>query len=102
MEPSQRGRIAAAFQAYNAMETTRQRHFDYLNMLAEREKRFNLQSSEIEQRFLADLLADHDAQVKQFKLASDDLQQRSDEDFKALFAWLGEIEKRLAPLRESE
>ncbi len=102
MDALQRERVAEAFQAYSAMETTRQRHFDYLNMLTEREKRFNLQSSEIEQRFLADLLADHDAQVKQFKAASDALRQRSAEDFQALFAWLGEIEKNLSPIRQAD
>lgn len=102
MEPIQRSSVAAAFQAYNAMETTRQRHFDYLNMLAEREKRFNLQGSDIENAFLADLLADHDAQVKQFKAASDELRQRSEEDFKALFAWLGDIDKNLDPIRQSK
>lgn len=102
MDPQQRERIAEAFQAYSAMETTRQRHFDYLNMLTEREKRFNLQSSEIEQTFLSQLLADHDAQVKVFKAASDALRERSAEDFKAMFAWLGEIDKHLDPIRQAD
>lgn len=102
MDPSQRERIADAFQAYSAMETTRQRHFDYLNMLTEREKRFNLQSSQLEQDFLAGLLADHDAQVKQFKAASDALRAKSADDFQAMFAWLGEIEKKLAPIRQPD
>lgn len=102
MDPQQRERVAETFQAYSAMETTQQRHFDYLNMLTEREKRFNLQSSEIEQIFLAGLLADHDAQVKAFKTASDALRTRSADDFKAMFAWIGEIEKALAPIRQSE
>ncbi|MGB0865190.1 MAG: hypothetical protein ACPGSC_01700 [Granulosicoccaceae bacterium] len=102
MDPQQRERVSAAFQAYNAMETTRQRHFDYLNMLTEREKRYNLQSSEIEQGFLAGLLADHDAQVKAFKTASDALREQSAEDFQALFTWLGEIEKNLAPIRQAD
>lgn len=101
MDPQQRERVAEAFQAYSAMETTQQRHFDYLNMLTEREKRFNLQSSEIEQVFLAGLLADHDAQVKAFKTASDTLRAQSAEDFKVMFAWIGEIEKALVPIRQS-
>lgn len=102
MNPELRERVAEAFAAYNAMETTRQRHFDYLNMLTEREKRYNLQSSELEKGFLAGLLADHDAQVKAFKSASDALRQRSADDFQALFAWLGEIEQHLAPIRQSD
>ncbi len=101
MDSSQRERVADAFQAYSAMETTRQRHFDYLNMLTEREKRFNLESTDSEQSFLAELLLDHDAQVKTFKAASDELRGRSMEDFQALFAWLGEIEKNLSPIRDA-
>ena len=101
MEQAQRERVAGAFQAYSAMESTRQRHFDFLNMLTEREKRFNLESSELEQRFLAELLADHDMQVKRFKAESDALRASSAEDFQALFAWFGEIEKHLDPIRRA-
>ena len=42
MTPTQRIQAAAAFQAYNAMETTKQRHLDLMLAIDTRTKKFNL------------------------------------------------------------
>jgi len=102
MKDAQRKAAAAAWQAYNAMETTKRRHFDYLSARESAAKKFNLPASERETEMLASLLRDHDEQVKAFKAASQALRQSDPEAFNALWAYINEINEALAPLRERE
>ena len=91
MTPTQRIQAAAAFQAYNAMETTKQRHLDLMLAIDTRTKKFNLAASDAENAMFKKLLADHNNQVQQFKLESDTLKETHPETHLAMFQYLGEI-----------
>ena len=91
MTPAQRIQAAAAFQAYNAMETTKQRHLDLMVAIDKRGKKFNLTATDAEVDMLNRLLKDHDDQVEQFKLESDTLKSTNPEAHLAMFKYVGEI-----------
>ena len=91
MTPAQRIQANAAFQAYNAMETTKQRHLDLMLGIEKRGKKFNLKATEAEVEMLNRLLEDHDGQVEQFKLESDTLKSVNPEAHLAMFKYVGEI-----------
>ena len=97
MKSEHRTAATAAWQAYNAMETTKRRHLDYLSALESRGKRFNLPASDAENLMLKRLLIDHDQQVNTFKAASNALRETNPEAFDALWVYIGEINKALAP-----
>lgn len=80
---------SVALLAYNAMETTKRRHFDYLNMLESKRKKFNLEASSKEKALLGSLLADHDRTVKYFKTEAQLLQKASPEAHRSLFTYIG-------------
>lgn len=84
---------AEAMIAYNAMETTKRRHFDYLNMLESKRKKFNLEATSEETELLASLLRDHDQSVKSFKLQAGSLQSVSPESHLSLFKYIGMLNK---------
>ncbi len=89
-------------QAYNAMETTKQRHFDLMTALETKKKKFNLDPTEKESQLLKNLLRDHDSQVIAFKAASKILKQRDPEAHTALFEYIGEINTVLHDIRVAE
>ena len=91
MTPAQRIQASAAFQAYNAMETTKQRHLDLMLAIDKRAKKFNMTASEKEVDMLNCLLKDHDDQVEQFKLESDTLKSVNPDAHLAMFKYVGEI-----------
>ncbi|MDH3693507.1 MAG: hypothetical protein OER96_02920 [Gammaproteobacteria bacterium] len=90
------------WQAYNAMETTKQRHFDLLTAVETKKKNFNLDPTEKESQLLKNLLRDHDMQVSAFKSASDNLKQHDPDAHTALFAYIGEINTVLHDIRVTE
>ncbi len=102
MNAKQRQATEATWQAYNAMETTKRRHFGYLQALESRRNKFNIEPSEVENQLLARLLRDHDEQVTLFKLASDALRISNPEAFDALWAYINEINAALAPFESKE
>jgi len=51
---------ADAWQAYNAMESTKRRHFDWLEIIDNKKKNYNIDASEADKHMLACLLKDHD------------------------------------------
>ena len=102
MNDAQRKAAAAAWQAYNAMEATKRRHFDYLTARDSASKKFNLPPTERETEMLKGLLRDHDEQVKAFKTASQALRQSDPQTFDALWAYINEINQALEPLRDHE
>ncbi len=79
---------AAALIAYNAMETTKRRHFDYLNMLESKRKKFNLEATSQEKDLLDSLLQDHDHAVKTFKREAQSLQSASPASHLSLFQYI--------------
>lgn len=89
---------AAAFEAFNAMQTTKQRHYALLQRLDDKRTRFGLSPTEQEARLLDALLSDHDAQVKRFTNASKALKDESSEAHMALFQYIGALESALAPV----
>ena len=91
MSDKQRSDAADAWQAYNAMETTKQRHFDFLGLLERKKKNFNLDPTENDHTLLAQLLKDHDEQVNKFTVASKALKELHPETHIALFTYIGKI-----------
>jgi len=47
--------FAPVLRSYNAMETTKRRHFDYLSMLENKKKKFNLSATAEEELTLGNL-----------------------------------------------
>ena len=82
---------ADAFAAFNAMQTTKQRHYALLAQLDEKKRRYGLAPSARESARLADLLADHDAQVRRFTLAAAALKRQDGTGHRALFAYIGQL-----------
>jgi hypothetical protein len=85
------GIAALAWQAFNAMETTKRRHFSLLEVMDNRKKNYNIDPGEREKAMLACLLRDHDEQVRRFTEASLYLKSQDPEAHKALFVYIGEI-----------
>jgi len=79
------------WQAYNAMESTKRRHFDLLEVLDNKKKNYNLSPSEQDKTLLANLLKDHDEQVKRFTQASMALKRRDADAHMSLFAYISII-----------
>jgi len=82
---------AEAWQAYNAMETTKRRHFDLLEIVDNKKKNYNIDPTEADQYMLACLLKDHDEQVKRFTAASSALKQHDADAHLALFTYIGGV-----------
>jgi len=80
-----------AWQAYNAMQTTKQRHYELLEALETKKKKFNLDATPRDTVLLEHLLADHDAQVKRFTDASAALKLSNPNAHKTLFEYIGLI-----------
>jgi hypothetical protein len=102
MNEKQRQTAGAVWQAYNALETTKRRHFDYLQALESRRNKYNIEPSDAENQMLAQLLRDHDAQVTVFKLATEALRTSNREAFDALWAYINEINLALVPFERKE
>lgn len=88
-----RQRFALALRSYNAMETTKRRHFDYMTMLENKKKKFNLDATELEAEQLEHFLRDHHEEVQVFKQLCDDLKRSDGNAHKALFEYIGNLNK---------
>ena len=86
------------WQAYNAVATTKRRHFTYLQAMETRRNKFNIELSENENQMLTQLLRDHDEQVSAFKAASDRLRNANPKAFDALWIYINGINSTLDPL----
>jgi len=80
-----------AWQAYNAMETTKRRHFDFLEVLDSKKKNYNIDATEKDGLLLACLLRDHDEQVKRFTRESLILKDLDINAHTSLFAYIGGV-----------
>lgn len=85
------GVAVQAWQAFNAMETTKRRHFACLEILDEKKKNYNIDPTEADKQLLACLLKDHDEQVKRFTAASQQLKLANGSAHEALFVYIGAI-----------
>lgn len=85
------GCAALCWQAYNAMETTKRRHFDLLEIIDSKKKNYNIDSTAADQHRLRCLLRDHDEQVKRFSAASMTLKNSDAKAHAALFVYIGAI-----------
>lgn len=91
----------AAYRSYNAMETTKRRHFDYLTLLERKKKKFNLDPTAEETELLRLLLRDHDEEVRSFKCRCDSLKSSDPPAYTALFEYLAQINNMMAPIGQS-
>jgi len=82
---------AAAWQAYNAMETTKTRHYTLLEIIDNKKKNYNIDPSDTDKQMLQFLLDDHSAQVKCFTEASKLLKTTNEAGHKQLFDYIGLI-----------
>jgi len=85
------GVAADTWQAYNAMQTTKQRHYELLQILENKKKKFNIDPTETDKTLLSHLLSDHDAQVKRFTAASQQLKLADATAHQVLFVYIGQV-----------
>jgi len=93
--------FAPVLRSYNAMETTKRRHFDYMSMLENKKKKFNLAATPEEALMLQNLLRDHNDEVQVFKKLSDALKSSNPIAHQALFEYIGGLNRSLAPANAS-
>jgi len=78
-----------AWSAYTAMNTTKQRHLNYLQQLEEKYKKYGSPNGE-EISTLNQLLQAHDAQVKAFRKALQDIKTTDENAYMALITAMKE------------
>jgi len=93
------GDAAMAWQAYNAMETTKQRHFELLETLDAKKKNYNIDPTDNDKLLLDCFLADHDQQVKQFTTASRQLKEQNTAAHGTLFEYIAAINQAASDRR---
>lgn len=101
LDDNTRETVSAALLAYNAMETTKRRHFDFLNLIENRKKKYNLASTAEESRLLDSLLSDHNQAVKQFKLQTQTLLLAEPEAHQSLFSYITVLNQTLNRITEN-
>ena len=84
-----------AWRAYNAMESSKKRHFDLLRGLEEKYAKYGRANAE-ERARLARLLADHDEQVGRFRSAVCELKERDPKAHSALVNYLAALNRLAA------
>ncbi len=83
------------------MESTKQRHFEFLTVLENKKKKFNLDPTPSDTELLETLLRDHDEQVTQFTQASQNLKVADPTAHRALFEYIGFIAQQLEGTKPS-
>ena len=86
-----RSAFSSAMRSYNAMETTKRRHFDFLTLLDAKKKKFNLQATPQEASKLEQLLKDHHEEVQAFKLRCESLKLEDPQAHRAMFEYIAEL-----------
>jgi len=80
-----------AWQAYNAMFETKQQHYEFLEILENKKKKFNISPSESDKRQLAEFLSMHDSQVKRFTQLAQELKTANPESHLNLFKFIAQL-----------
>ncbi|MEE9319161.1 MAG: hypothetical protein V3U76_01830 [Granulosicoccus sp.] len=88
-----------AWQAYNAMQSTKQRHYELLEAIDLRKRNYNINVGAEDTALLAHLLADHDQAVRHFTAACVVLKKTSLSAHSALFDYIGMINNSVAEHR---
>lgn len=78
------------WQAYSDMFKSKQAHYEFLELLENKKKKFNLGPTEEEQKKLEGLLAQHDTNVKRFTQLSVALKSSHPDSHTALFQLIAE------------
>lgn len=86
-----RSEFASAMRSYNAMETTKRRHFDFMTLLDAKKKKFNIQATAQETTKLEQLLLDHHEEVQVFKSRCDALKLNHPQAHRAMFEYIAEL-----------
>jgi len=79
------------WRAYAAMFESKQRHYEFLEILENKKKKFNLSPSEDDKEQLDGYLAEHDEKVKQFTHLSQVLKAEHPESHLMLFRFIGKL-----------
>lgn len=85
------GEAAELWQAYNAMETTKARHYALLEIIDNKKKNYNIDATDVDKQMLQFLLDDHSAQVKRFTMASTALKATNPAAHTQVFDYIGVI-----------
>ena len=80
-----------AWQAYNAMFDSKQCHYEFLEILENKKKKFNLSPTEQDQEKLAQFLSEHDHQVKRFTQLAQELKASNPESHLLLFKFIAQL-----------
>ncbi len=80
-----------AWQAYNAMFDSKQQHYEFLEILENKKKKFNISPSENDKQKLAALLAEHDSCVKRFTQLSQELKTANPQSHLNLFKFIAQL-----------
>ena len=80
-----------SWQAYSAMYESKQQHYEFLQLLEDKKKKFNLSPSESDQQKLAQMLEQHDIRVKQFIAISAQLKTEHPDSHSLLFKFIGQL-----------
>lgn len=81
----------AAWEAYSGMLSTKQRHYEFLEILENKKKKFNLSPTSDDKEQLAGYLSDHSEQVKQFTTLAIELKANHPESHMQLFNLIAKL-----------
>ncbi len=90
-----------AMRSYNAMETTKRRHFEFMSLLDSKKKKFNLDATPYEIERLRLFLRDHNDEVQAFKALCVALKAANASAHAAMFEYIGELNRIEVPAAES-
>jgi len=68
-----------------------QQHYEFLEILENKKKKFNISPSESDKQKLADYLSEHDRQVKRFTQLAQELKSTNPESHLNLFKFIAEL-----------
>lgn len=80
-----------AWQAYNAMFDTKRQHYEFLEILENKKKKFNISPSEKDKQKLAEFLSEHDRQVKRFTQLAQELKSTNPASHLNLFKFIAQL-----------
>jgi len=80
-----------AWQAYNAMFESKQQHYEFLEILENKKKKFNISPSESDKQKLAEYLSEHDKQVKRFTQLAQELKTANPKSHLNLFKFIAQL-----------
>lgn len=79
------------WQAYNAMYDSKQQHYEFLEVLENKKKKFNISPSESDKQKLAEYLSEHDRQVRRFTQLARELKSANPESHLNLFKFIAQL-----------